>query len=86
VPILCLALFEEKLSKLLYRLNISRISGIRPDTGYPANKKDRIIRPDIRLAGYPVHPYKKDIKSYHYQRSETNNCVSIKFGSVADPD
>jgi hypothetical protein len=28
-------------------------SGIRPDTGY---KKGQIIRPDIRPAGYPVHP------------------------------
>jgi hypothetical protein len=27
--------------------------GIRQDTGY---KKGRIIPPNIRLAGYPVHP------------------------------
>jgi hypothetical protein len=57
------ALFEEKLNKLLEQLNISRIpypvsgltgypagqSGIRPDTGYQK-------RPDYP-AGYPVHPY-----------------------------
>jgi hypothetical protein len=57
------SLFEEKISKSLDQLYISRISGltgypagqfgIRSDTGY---KKGRIIRPDIRLAGYPVHP------------------------------
>jgi hypothetical protein len=28
-------------------------SGIRPDDGY---QKGRIILPDIRPAGYPVHP------------------------------
>jgi hypothetical protein len=30
------------------------ISDMRPDTGY---KKGRIIRLDIRPAGFPVHPY-----------------------------
>jgi hypothetical protein len=39
------ALFEEKLNKLMEQLNIIRISGIRPDTGF---QKGRIIRPDIR--------------------------------------
>jgi hypothetical protein len=52
------------------QLNISRISGypalpdIQPDirqcnlvSGWiPDIKKGRIIRPDIRPAGYPVHP------------------------------
>jgi hypothetical protein len=33
MQIFFLALFEEKLYKLLDHLNISRISGIRPDTG-----------------------------------------------------
>jgi hypothetical protein len=47
-----LALFEEKLNKLLDQLNISRISGstIRYPTGRRISK-----RPDY-LAGYPVNP------------------------------
>jgi hypothetical protein len=61
MQIFSVALFEQKLNKLLDQLNISRISGIRasgylagypagpsgirPDTGY---KKGRIVRPDIR--------------------------------------
>jgi hypothetical protein len=64
VQIFFLALFEEKLNKLLDQLNISRISGIRPDIRQgnlvsgriPDIKKGRIIRPDIRPTGYPVHP------------------------------
>jgi hypothetical protein len=70
VQIFFLALFEEKLYKLLDHLNIrwisGRISGIRPylisgwAIWYPAGsdiKKGPIIRLDIRPAGYPVHPY-----------------------------
>jgi hypothetical protein len=56
MQIFFLALFEEKLYKLLDQLNISRISGIRPyriSGRIPDSKKGRIIRP----AGYPVHPY-----------------------------
>jgi hypothetical protein len=63
-----LALFEEKIRKSLDQLHgtlagypVSGLTGypadqfgIRPDTGY---KKGRIIRPDIRPTGYPVHPY-----------------------------
>jgi hypothetical protein len=48
MQIFVLAPFEEKLNKLLDQLNISRISGIRPDTGYQK-------RPDYP-ARYPAHP------------------------------
>jgi hypothetical protein len=64
------AFFEGKLNKFLYWLIIRRISG--RISGYPALpdirqgnlvsgripdiKKGRIILPDIRPAGYPVHP------------------------------
>jgi hypothetical protein len=64
----CLALFAEKLNKLLDQLNIvagypvsgltgypAGQSGIRPDTGYQK-------RPDYP-AGYPVHPYYLDFKN-----------------------
>jgi hypothetical protein len=46
-------------------IRLFKVSGIRPDTR-PSNpvsgripdlKKGRIIRPDIRPTGYPVHPY-----------------------------
>jgi hypothetical protein len=60
VQIFFLALFEEKLYKLLDQLNISRISGIRQGNlvsgRIPDIKKGRIIRSDIRPAGYLVHP------------------------------
>jgi hypothetical protein len=70
VQIFFLALFEVELHKFLDKLTISRISGypalpdIRPDIRLgnlvsgriPDIKKGPIIRPDIRPAGYPVHP------------------------------
>jgi hypothetical protein len=60
VPIFFAALFEEKLNKLLDQLNISRITGIRPNRisgraiWYPAGY--RISKRLDYLEGYPVHP------------------------------
>jgi hypothetical protein len=50
--------FEEKLNKSLDQVNISRIFGIGilVSGRIPDIKKGRIIRPDILLARYPVHP------------------------------
>jgi hypothetical protein len=81
VQIVCLALFEEKLNKFLDYLIISRISGYPalPDIRQgnlvsgriPDIKKGRIIRPDIRPAGYPVHPYFSQTKRNNFIMKES---------------
>jgi hypothetical protein len=56
--IFCLAIFEEKLNKLLDQLNISRISGL---TGYPAGQSG--IRPNTRYQKRPDYTKPRKIMS-----------------------